>query len=131
MGIKKQPASDFDADSLVKSDKHEKDVAELKGRIENLENRVGNNECMATTILEASKSQKQVDEMLVGSLISLLQKNEDVKTALYTQIDSYDRKAVNKFIKSWGGKLIALIGAILLLIIGAIISTIIPGYFGK
>lgn len=121
-GNKKQ-SSDFDPEDLVKNEKHEKDISALSTRIENLEKKFGTNESLANTIVEASKSQKQIDEMLAENIVLLIQKNEVVRTEIKNQLDTIDRSTVNKIIKGWGGKAIVAIWSLIVLVIGAVVNS--------
>lgn len=111
---------DFDPKAITQE--HQKDIGDLKKRIEELEKKFGTHEQIADTLCITAEKQTKMKDMMGAVLIDLLQRNDSVKNEIKDIVDKTDRNAVMVFVKKVG----FLGWSILLAVLGVIL-----GYFLK
>lgn len=124
MVTKPSKIQDLDIDTIVTSDKHDKDFSDLNKRLCALEEKFGTNELVAATLCVVSEKAAQMQEMFVTGLLKAIRTDERIQTALDTAIRKADRNWFYATLSRFGK-----VGwAIMLLIVGAIAKTLSDKY---
>ncbi|MCK4592154.1 hypothetical protein KAT63_01795 [Candidatus Parcubacteria bacterium] len=111
--------NDFDPDKLTTSlDKHGEDIINVKKRIEQLEDKFGNNEKIADTLCETAEKATKMREMISDTFLLLIEKDLKIKGGLKNLIKETDRDVFKHNIN----KLFSLIFALALIVFGALIN---------
>ncbi len=100
MATKKQ--QDFDADALAPSvEQHSKDISDLTIRVDSVEQRL-KPEGMAALLEAAVYDSKKLDKLFSRMFCDMLNRDDDVQTAMASHILKTDRAATSVFVKRAG-----------------------------
>lgn len=108
----KKSKDDFNVNTLVKAEDHDKDIALLSERISMIEMKFGTNEKIADTLFEASEKALKMHEMFSSTFIKAINSNSHVQNSLTTLIDQLDRKNFRVIFKRIWGAIWTLIVAV-------------------
>lgn len=116
--VAKHTTTDFDLDTLIKSDQHTKDIGDLSARITVLELRYSSNENFGNTFQEASKTVTKVKEVIKESLNTLLLDDKGIREGIKGIIKESDKESVWRMLK----RFVTLIGWLLSLVVTALVT---------
>lgn len=124
MAVKPNKIQDLDINTIVTTDKHDRDLADLDKRITHLESKFGSNEQIADTLCVTAEKATKMQELFAASFVKLISTDEKSKDALTQLINKCDRNWLYSYLKRIG----ALSGSILLIILGAVAKTLVDRY---
>lgn len=120
----KKENNDFDAPSLVTLGRHGEDIADIKKRITDLENKFGSNEKIADTLCVTAEKAVKMKEMFNKNFLDLLEKDTKIKMAITNLVNDADRSYTRSKLKQFGST----IGFAIIYLLGLITSAIVNKY---
>lgn len=102
MVTKPSKIQDLDLDTIVTTDRHDKDFADLNKRICQLEEKFGTNEQIADTLCVTAEKAVKMREMISKTFVSLIESDQKIKEALTALINKTDRSWFFSYVKRIG-----------------------------